>query len=73
MTSETPKTDRQALQAIIQVLGPEPVCLCAGCAWETGEALRIIRAQGIEYIDRKKARCVSHDQAVERRGNEIVS
>ena len=62
-------TDREAMQQIMQVLGPTPVCACIGCAWETGEAIRLLREQGIEYQLRKKKDGPPHDPKAERRGN----
>jgi len=59
------------MQAIMQVLGPSAVCKCAGCEWETNEAIRLLRDAGIEYQGRKKS-VVPHDPETERLGNKIA-
>jgi hypothetical protein len=46
---------REVMQKVMQVLGPAPVCECAGCAWETGEAIRLLNEAGIVYQDRKRS------------------
>ena len=56
------------LQQIMQVLGPEPVCECSGCSWETGEALRLLREAGIEYQHHRTRRRI-HEPDKERKGN----
>ena len=55
----------------MQVLGPSAVCKCAGCEWETNEAIRLLRDAGIEYQGRKKS-VVPHDPETERLGNKIA-
>ena len=43
------------LQRIMQVLGPtapDSAECCAGCSYEIGEALRLLRAAGVEYHHR---------------------
>jgi hypothetical protein len=64
-------TDREVMQQIMQVLGPKPVCACAGCSWETGEAIRLLRSVGIRYKARKKRSGPAHEPALEALGNEI--
>jgi hypothetical protein len=64
-------TDREIMQKIMQVLGPAPVCECAGCAWETGEAIRLLNEAGIVYQGRKRSG-PPHDPEAERRGNGIA-
>lgn len=63
---------RDVMQQIMQVLGPTSVCQCRGCAWETDEALRLLRAAGFEYQGRRGPRAVPHEPAKERLGNEIA-
>lgn len=41
--------DTETLQRIMQVLGPKAPSCCEGCSYEIDEALRILRAAGIEY------------------------
>lgn len=66
------EADRQALQQIMQVLGPESVCQCDGCAYETNEAIRLLKTLGVNYVLRKKRRQgPAHDPDAERRGNEV--
>lgn len=58
------------MQRIMQILGPEGTCLCAGCRWEVNEAIKILRTQGIEYQKRGHDRTMpSHEPDQERRGN----
>jgi hypothetical protein len=69
-----PQLDRDVMQQIMQVLGPFSACACAGCAWETNEAVRLLREAGIEYHQsRKKTNPAQHDPKLEQLGNEIVS
>jgi HAMP domain-containing protein len=70
----SPRLDRDVMQQIMQVLGPFSACACAGCAWETNEAVRLLREAGIEYHQsRKKTNLAQHDPKLEQLGNEIVS
>lgn len=62
-------TDREAMQQMMQILGPSAVCLCKGCSWEQEEVLRLLREQGIHYQP-GKGRMVTHDPNAERKGNE---
>lgn len=63
---------RKAAQRAMQVLGPNAVCECAGCAWETDEAIRLLNEAGISYISRRRP-VPPHDPEAERRGNEFVN
>jgi len=65
-------TDRETMQAIMQVLGPEAVCACSGCQWETNEAIRLLKEAGIEYQHRKRLAKPLHDPAKEHLGNETT-
>lgn len=60
------------MQAIMQVLGPEAVCACLGCQWETNEAIRLLKDAGIEYQLRKSSANGPHDPAKEQLGNEVT-
>jgi shikimate kinase len=62
--------ERQVLQQVMQVLGPEAVCACGGCAWETNEAIRLLKTIGIQYQLREKKPRQPHNVEAERRGNE---
>lgn len=63
----------KTMQAVMQVLGPQSVCQCAGCAYETDEAIRLLREAGIEYQQRKlRPEAPPHDPEAEARGNEIA-
>lgn len=57
LPSPSPEKYRDALQHIMQVLGPSvpETCenACEGCHYEISEALRTLREVGIEYIPRK--------------------
>jgi hypothetical protein len=63
---------RETMQRIMQVLGPEAVCVCAGCQWETNEAIRLLKEAGIEYQHRKALAKPAHDPAREQLGNETT-
>ncbi|HET9023875.1 MAG TPA: hypothetical protein VFN64_04845 [Burkholderiaceae bacterium] len=66
------KKELATLQKVAQVLGPVAVCECAGCAWETNEALRLLTEIGIHYDYRTgpaEGR-PAHDPAAEQKGNE---
>lgn len=69
--SRLPHTE-EVLQRIMQTLGPEAVCECAGCSWETNEAIRLLNSIGIVYQPRGEKR-MQHNVEVERCGNETVS
>lgn len=60
---------RRVMQQIMQVIGPEAVCHCAGCAWETNETIRLLRSVGIEYQMRPHAKMVKHELEKEEEGN----
>src|SRR3954469_12127486 len=65
---------RKAAQGAMQVLGPSAVCECAGCEWETGEAIRALKEAGIVYdYCRKPVDGPPHDPEAERRGNMLVN
>lgn len=68
------ENDRGTLQQIMQVIGPESVCQCAGCQYETNEAIRLLKTLGVDYLMRKKRRRKNpaHDPDVERLGNVVV-
>jgi hypothetical protein len=55
---ELVRTNRKALQNIMQILGPEPADCeeCRGCAAEIDMALSELKKVGIEYQRRKPAR-----------------
>lgn len=64
--------DRKTLQQIMQVLGPEAACQCAGCAYETNEAIRLLQTLGVKYLLRKKRRKGPvHNADAEQLGNEV--
>jgi hypothetical protein len=67
MTPEEKET--RILQSIMQVLGPAAVCECAGCAWETNEAIRLLNGLGITY--RPGTPRMQHNVEAERRGNAV--
>lgn len=55
------RTDREAMQLIMQVLGPVSVSRCMGCEYEVNTAIAILRAQGIAYQLRKVIARPPHD------------
>jgi hypothetical protein len=69
-------TDRETMQAIMQVLGPEAVCACLGCQYETNRAIQLLKEAGIEFHHRKRRgrppkelATPPHDPAKEELGN----
>jgi hypothetical protein len=67
---DTPITDRQTMQKIMQVLGPVATCLCSGCSWETNEAIRLLQEAGIAYQYRSSIK-PEHFPEKERLGDSI--
>lgn len=64
-------TDREAMQQIMQVLGPSAVCRCQGCAYETDKAIELLNGQGIFYQFRKEVAKPKHDPEAEEEGNKV--
>lgn len=64
---------REALENIVNVIGPGTcnACKCEGCAWETGEAIRLAKAalspqdanQGIQPLPSADERATGHGSA----------
>lgn len=61
--------DREVMQQIMQVLGPEAVCECSGCSWETNEAIRLLKEVGVEYLPRVDMIKPEHFPEFERLGD----
>ena len=64
---------REALENIVNVIGPGTcnACKCEGCAWETGEAIRLAKAilgpqdakQGVNPPETPVERATGHGSA----------
>lgn len=69
--TEKKLTDRQIMQQIMQILGPEPVTHCDGCHAEQSAVLKLLRDAGISWLGPSQPR-PNHDPVAEAKGNEEV-